>query len=80
MFDKDIIRNYLLALNYTGEGSAPHVPSEKYSQLLQAYYKIYKDLSKQNILIDENSQDSLTTFFQKNICTEFKSQPYAPTI
>jgi phosphoribosylaminoimidazole-succinocarboxamide synthase len=59
IFDKDIIRNHLLEQGFSGDGRVPYVAQAKYIQLLQAYYYIYKVLTKETIAISKKNNFNL---------------------
>jgi hypothetical protein len=52
MFDKEIIRSYLKSQNFSGEGKVPQIPKDKVIKTLQAYAKVYLNLTTEATQLD----------------------------
>ncbi|MFK7825370.1 MAG: phosphoribosylaminoimidazolesuccinocarboxamide synthase [Oligoflexales bacterium] len=53
MFDKEIVRRYLLEHGFTGEGAIPPVPYSLIINLLESYLSIYESLVGENLVFKE---------------------------
>ena len=53
MFDKEVIRSYLIEQGYMGEGTVPELPAEKKAGLVASYLKIYESLSSTTLALEE---------------------------
>lgn len=57
MFDKEIIRDYLIQQNFMGKGSIPQIPSEKIIALSQAYLNVTEALLESTLRYETPQQN-----------------------
>ena len=56
MFDKEIIRNYLIEQAFVGKGPAPHIPSKKLLSLSQTYLDVAENLLDKTLKYEDSTE------------------------
>lgn len=69
MFDKELVRGYLLDQGFSGEGNVPQLPDELVSRLVLAYQQVYKGLSGEEIPLDRSTAE-LSEEFLLGLCDQ----------
>ncbi len=59
MFDKEVIRNYLMESGYMGEGPVPVLPPDKLIELVTNYLEIYENLTKNQLYLTDSWENHL---------------------
>jgi phosphoribosylaminoimidazole-succinocarboxamide synthase len=57
MFDKELIRSFLIQSGFSGKGSVPPIPIQKVLDLTDSYNSIYESLSGQTLTLSTQSLD-----------------------
>ena len=61
MFDKEVVRRYLMDHGYMGEGPIPELPPQIKAELVSHYLEIYQSLSPNTLSLEGPWEHALKT-------------------